>query len=93
MSEKVNKIIGSCKGAEIDVKRFYIPGVKVQSHCPTCGKKHIRDFDSDYLSHPVVGAPECVHFYCEEDKPGGGYCGTEWDVKVVLEIKVKLHES
>lgn len=87
----MNRIEGSCKGAEIDVKRFYVPGVTIHTECPKCGSQKQLDLGDDYLSHPVAGSPERVGFYCESETEGPEkYCNTEWDVKVILDITVRL---
>ncbi len=45
-----------------------------------CGETVKQDLAGDhYLSHPVIGKPEDVGFWCE-------HCDNEWTEKMVLEI-------
>lgn len=87
----MNKIIGTCNGAEIDVKRFYVPGVQIESQCPKCESTRTRNLADFYLSFPVVGKPSDFHFYCEESNTGE-FCNTEWDVKIILDMNVRIVE-
>lgn len=87
----MNKITGDSIGLELDVKRFYIPGVIVHSECPKCGSPKQADLGDDYLPFPVVGVPESIHFYCESEAEGPDkYCDTEWAVEVILDLSVRL---
>lgn len=95
------KIIGKAKG-ELDVKRFYIPGVKIESKCPKCGTKYVKDLERDYFFEPSVNQPQDFHFECEKEVPknkGGIRCDSlqgrdiylckeEWDVPVKFDIVV-----
>lgn len=76
------KIVGKASG-EIDVKRFYIPGLEVQGNCPKCRAEFTRDFSTDYLSYPQIGEPKTLHLYCPE-------CDHEWQRQMVLDISLKL---
>jgi len=78
------RIEGECEG-EIDVKRFYIPGVCLYDLCPKCEEEIEMDLGVMYLSYPIVGEEKTVHFYCEE-------CDEEWDNTIILEMTIKSVE-
>lgn len=69
--------------AELDVKRFYLPGVTITDHCPSCRKLRHFDGDSEYISNPILNEPEAVTMYCED-------CEENWEVDVVLTLVVTL---
>lgn len=71
---------------ELPVKRLYLPGVRVKSKCPKCGKKQVWSGDQDYLSYPTLGAWEEVSFYCDEGHEDD--C-VEWSEKVKLVLTVE----
>lgn len=79
------QIHGKFKG-EIEVKRFYLPGIKFTELCPKCSEPWEFDGDSEYISNPVVGEPEKVHAYCCE-------CEHEWERKIVLNVTVEAFEK
>lgn len=79
----MNKIVGKFTEGNIDVKRFYLPGISLESCCPKCGMKVTRDFGANYISYPVVGKPEPAYMYCEE-------CDEEWRVSLILDISVRV---
>ncbi len=68
-------------GTDINVKRLYLDGVGFEEPCPNCHKPHAVDLGESCLSHPQVGVPEEVFFYCED-------CDIEYDIDVVLNITV-----
>lgn len=74
------RIEGKLNG-EIDVKRFYLEGIKMTSKCPKCGKEAIFDGDSDYLSYPKANEIDTVCFYC-------GNCDDDWLEKIKLKISI-----
>ena len=80
------KITGSVKKDALDVKRLLLKGLILEDECPQCKSKVENDFGdgTGYLSYPTPGIPENVYLYCED-------CDHEWDVKVVLDINLKLH--
>jgi hypothetical protein len=84
VNAKGPKITGTPSG-EIDVKRFYLPGVIVEQACPGCGVKCSNDLADQYLSYPPMNGPTKVYMGCE--------CGEEWtiaarvEVRLVVEIK------
>lgn len=79
------RITGSLKG-EIDVKRFYMPGIAIKAQCPYCQEEVETDFESDYLSYPVAGKPIAAHFY-HEGKDGEDH---EFEVMVTLKVSLEL---
>ena len=88
--------------SELDVKRFYVPGVIVESSCPKCKAKQEKDFSCDYFSYPVPNEPQDFYFFCEaelDQKKGGKpntlnpedknyYCQTEWTVPLKLNLSI-----
>jgi len=89
----MNVIEGTAEGVTLDIKRMFIPGVFLKSDCPTCNQTITKDFEKEYFSYPRVGVPTEFYFLCESDKEKGGYCNTEWVVKVTLQISLTLVEE
>lgn len=83
-----NRVEGGGAVIETDEKRFYMPGVKIYSNCPDCGKERVHDLSSDYLSYPSFNTIEPVPFYCGDCDGPNGDC--EWDVDCVLEFNLRL---
>lgn len=79
------KITGKATG-EIDVKRFYMPGVKLESDCPECKTKNKQDMGDDYVSYPSFNTEFGFGFYCHE-------CNHEWEEDVIIEVKLKAVKS
>ena len=75
-------------GAELDIKRFYLPGISIVSRCPKCNKEYSKDFsdtkDGHYLSFPNVNVPMEYFMYCDE-------CDHDWPVMVTLKIELITH--
>lgn len=67
---------------EIEVKRFYVPGV--EAPCPTCGRLCKRD----YLSHPTANRPERVTFYCGACDDADRAC--EFDRTVTVHVRAEV---
>lgn len=80
------KITGSIEKDALDVKKLFLKGLILEDECPLCKSKVENDFGEDrgYLCYPTPGSPEPVFLYCED-------CDHEWEVKVVLDITLKLH--
>ena len=79
------EIIGKPQG-EIDVKRFYLDGVKIKTNCPKCDHDIKMDLGDDYLKDPEFNDPFTFPMYC-------CYCGYEWNEKVILEVELKKAKS
>lgn len=73
------------KGAEVDVKRFYMPGIVIEDVCSLCTANIELDLADDYLSHPNVGETP-VFLYCHN-------CDHNWEKTVILEVKLKVPEE
>lgn len=73
MLEIVDQPIG-----EIEVKRFYIEGLKMYYTCPS--KNHMWN---DYLSYPDMNIPMDLHLYCNE-------CDHEWTEKIILKVSIEV---
>lgn len=69
--------------AELGVKRFYLPGVAVESACQMCGAANKTDLGAHYLSYPSIGEPTEVRHLCER-------CDHSWTTSVVLRLSVRL---
>lgn len=83
-------IAGKASGPT-DTKRFYLPGVTIESLCPTCNEMQGVDFGSDYLSYPYIGKPFDLDFYCYECDNAG--LGGEWSVRCILDVTLRLEEG
>lgn len=68
---------------DIEVKRFYIPGSKIEDVCPKCQAPTSRDCDDDYFSFPVANAPFSETLCC-------GECGAEWEVQLIIRISLEV---
>jgi hypothetical protein len=68
---------------EIEVKRFYVPGVVLTATCPKCGAVKEVDLGDHYLSYPKANEPNDYGFYCSE-------CSHEWNRKILVTLKVEL---
>lgn len=79
------KIKGFFKG-ELDVKRFYLPGIVIEDNCSECNKLVKFDGENDYLSYPNMDELQMIHMYCED-------CNHDWSLPVKLEVKVSLTEK
>ena len=81
---RVFEIKGEPKGS-LDEKRVKLPGVVISAQCPQC--KHVvkRDLARDGLDYPVMNKPFDYGFWCSE-------CDREWDVKVVLTIRLNFYD-
>lgn len=77
------KLTGTPGPFDLDVKRFYIPGYKLEGPCPKCQAPYERDFNEQYLSYPQANAPTEVTLYC-------GSCEHEWEVTMRLNITLEL---
>ena len=76
------RITGQMKG-QIDCKRFYMPGVRVHSECPKCGKHFDNEFEGDSFNNPFANEPEKLYFYCD-------HCNEEWQVPVILKVSLEI---
>jgi len=76
------KIIGSVNG-QMDIKRFHLPGVKIEDNCPDCLKPIHWNGDSDYLGYPKLNSPVDFYFNCTD-------CGKSWTVQGSLAISINL---
>jgi hypothetical protein len=77
------KLVGTVEGENIDVKRFYLPGISIKGVCPKCQAPWEHSFGENYLSYPTVGAVMRVGGYCQE-------CDHEWSMGVVLSMSLSL---
>jgi hypothetical protein len=71
----------------IDVKRLYLPSVKVHADCPTCGRRVTRDLGARYLSYPDLNVPFDLGFSHEAPEDSVDH---EFSVQVVLRITLEL---
>lgn len=71
---------------EIDVKRFYLPGVSFSRPCPNCKAQVKREFEGNYLSHPSVGVEFQLHMWCNK-------CDHEFCIPAKLNLSLELPEQ
>lgn len=76
------KIQGNMIG-EIDVKRFYLPGIELHAECHGCGEVLETDFDIEYLGYPPVGKPFKHEMWCE-------HCDVETTVMLKLNVQLRV---
>ncbi|MEN8907859.1 MAG: hypothetical protein ABF289_18055 [Clostridiales bacterium] len=69
---------------EIEVKRFYLEGVKLSAPCPKC-KKVIQFDNSQYISYPKLNKKEIINIFCEK-------CDDFFEVEIKLILKVEKYE-
>jgi hypothetical protein len=72
-------------GTEIDVKRFYLPGVTLRATCPKCNHPWVHDMAHHYLSYPVANVPFEDNAYCPE-------CEHEWTFRLRLNLSLGVVE-
>ena len=79
------KVKGKFDG-DIEVKRFYMPGIIVEDECSKCLEVVEWSGESDYISYPNTSDKNMhVHMYCQD-------CENEWEIPITLEITVKLKD-
>jgi hypothetical protein len=79
------KLTGTVGPFDTDVKRFGLPGVKLEGVCPKCQAPFSRDFTDQYLSYPRANETIQVGLYC-------GPCEHEWEVPMRLRVTLELVE-
>ncbi|NBS69905.1 hypothetical protein EBT31_13475 [bacterium] len=65
-----------------DTKRLYMPGWRVKTACPKCGKRVSRSLENDYPSRDF-GNVGLLYFQCEATTPEGT-CDHEWQVVLAI---------
>lgn len=70
---------------ELDDKRFYIPGFKLQDICPKCKTKYEKDYKENYIMYPKANSTIKDTLYCNNDN-----CGHEWEVKVKINVSIEI---
>lgn len=83
MKEKIKGKVGEF---EMDVKRFYVPGVKIEGKCPACKGKVVNDLGQNYIGYPLVNQDFYETMYCSE-------CNEEWKVIIRLNVTLELVEA
>lgn len=74
------------KGHTLD-KRFRLPGVVLQYHCPDCGHPGEWNGNNQYLSYPQVGVSEEITGFCVE-------CDHNWSLgTATVEIQVHIEKA
>ena len=73
------------KGSEIDVKRFYLPGILLSFKCKKCGKLMENDYDHQYLSYPEIGE-QTEYFWCSE-------CDTQHEMVINLNMSIEFDRN
>lgn len=86
MNDNKLEIISQPGSFELDVKRFYIPGLVFKSQCPVCGLVVHKDMEDDYVSYPKTNTPIEITAYCPE-------CEDHWVAgHILLKVVVELAE-
>ncbi len=79
----IEKIEGNYPKTELDIKRFRIPGLKINAECPNCKEMIEQDIGfKDYFDYTEIKQPTERHFYCHK-------CEHEWDEKIILKVGVE----
>lgn len=60
------KIVNNRTAFPSGTKRFYMPA-SLEAFCPVCGDLVERDFQSEYLSYPVLNEKLDVVLVCKRD--------------------------
>lgn len=85
MSNKL-EIISQPGSFELDVKRFYVPGLVFKSECPKCSQVCHKDMADNYFQYPTTDTPIGITVYCEK-------CEHYWVAgHVLLKVTVELVE-
>ncbi len=66
---------------DLDIKRLYLPGIKVHAKCPACGEWMFKDMTDDYISYVTTGKPFAIAFWCE-------WCDNEWAERATLHLSI-----
>lgn len=83
MADNTQTRIEGTPSGTLDVKRFFMHGVKLIASCPNCGHEIEDDFGHDYLGYPEVNHPFDRHCYCSA-------CEHEWTVKLTLALNLTV---
>jgi hypothetical protein len=76
-------VIGSARCTELELKRLYLPGLKLRStRLCKCNNEVELDLEYDYLSYPKLGERNSAIFYCHE-------CEDEWEEDYTIEITIR----
>lgn len=70
---------------EVNVKRFYMPGVLVTKPCPKCGQPCTNDRGQEYFSYPTANSEVKLGLYCQP-------CDYEWEVKAFFTITLEVKD-
>lgn len=76
------KLDGAGAAFELDVKRFYLPGIVLRDDCPKCGAECVHDFGKWYLSYPQANEAFLEGLYCRA-------CSHEWKVELILVVELR----
>ena len=71
---------------EIPIKRMYLPYI-LKGKCPACGEDFERDFNDEYLSHPLFGKQQIDMYH---ESKNGDYC--EFAVGINVDFILELVE-
>lgn len=67
----------------INVKRFYMPGLRVSFRCPKCNAIRKVNFAIEYLSYPTANEMFDYSLCCTK-------CAHEWSVPVCLNVSLEF---
>ena len=77
------KLIGEVKGVEIDSKRFYLNGAKIEWKCPNCAYQNDIDFSQDYLSYHEANTKIKIDVCCQN-------CDNDFYVEAMLKLSLEI---
>ena len=81
-----SRVTGSSSGFDIDVKRFYMEGVKIIKYCPECNEENVMDLSDEHLSYPAANKPFAVEMCCNE-------CGYEYEIPMLMSVDLTIIED
>ena len=79
----MSKIINTNQPFELEVKRFRVPGIIIETECKNCGTILRYDMETDYFCYPIVNQPFQTWIYCDE-------CDEETTINLQIRIDVQL---
>ena len=85
MSAAATSRVEGVMSGDLDVKRFYLPGVVIHSQCPKCGAEYARDMADSYLSYPTAGEPFAYGCYCAREG-----CEHEWEMMMRIDVTLSV---
>lgn len=83
-------IKGNYPITSLDIKRFYLPGMKISAECPECGETVTKNMKYEYFGYPAVNMFQDYIFYHECSKSESG--DYEWKEEFMLKLGVEIRK-